>query len=70
MIGTPTFAVAVAPSKVVDRLAELEHAAVVRWLAARDASRVPGYWWRDEVYDDIVESRKNLEKVAREVREG
>ena len=45
-------------------------AALRRWLDALDVYRLPGFvlnpkW--DEVYDEVVESRKNLEKVAREV---
>ena len=62
---------------IVDRLAKLEreHAAVVRWLAAKDAEKLAnsdgaGMFVFIRLRCELRRALDNLEKVAREVREG
>ena len=67
----PVVICTVAPAKAVDRLAKLE-AAVKCWLAAKDAKArgVTTYSTRWSLTSNQQVALDNLEKVAREVREG
>ena len=81
---TPTIIRSSAPPAMVDRLAKLEreHAAVMRWLAAKDAEKgwavgevnlsmcSPAFRELDEMAGETIRALADLEKVAREVREG